>query len=137
LDNLITQGKAEPMIIVMTNGNAELEAGPEESSLGYAVPTTKLPKTMEGSFETHFPEVVKFIDKNYRTKANKKNRAIAGLSMSGFHSLHISKQYPDSSTMSVCSLQPFGQTRMPHQPFIKMQKRSWLRNSQRNQPFIG
>jgi pimeloyl-ACP methyl ester carboxylesterase len=40
-------------------------------------------------------EVVKFIDKHYRTKANKKSRAIAGLSMGGFHSLHISKQYPD------------------------------------------
>ncbi len=95
LDNLIAQGKAEPMIVVMTNGNADLEATPGESSLGYVVPTTRLAKTMEGSFETHFPEVVKFIDKNYRTKANKKNRAIAGLSMGGFHSLHISKQYPD------------------------------------------
>lgn len=95
LDNLIAQGKAEPMIVVMTNGNADLEATPGESSVGFVVPTTKLPKTMEGSFEAHFPEVVKFIDKNYRTKANKKNRAIAGLSMGGFHSLHISKQYPD------------------------------------------
>lgn len=95
LDNLIAQGKAEPMIVVMTNGNADLEAAPGESSLGYMPPTTRLGKTMEGSFETHFPEVVKFVDKNYRTKANKKNRAIAGLSMGGFHSLHISKQYPD------------------------------------------
>ena len=95
LDNLIAQGKAEPMIVVMTNGNADLEAAPGESSLGYMPPTTRLGKTMEGSFESHFPEVVKFIDKNYRTKANKKNRAIAGLSMGGFHSLHISKQYPD------------------------------------------
>ena len=95
LDNLIAQGKAESMILVMTNGNAALEAAPGESSLGYTVPTMQLPKTMEGSFETHFPEVVKFIDKNYRTKANKKNRAIAGLSMGGFHSMHISKQYPD------------------------------------------
>ena len=95
LDNLIAQGKAEPMIVVMTNGNADLEAAPGESSLGYMPPTTRLGKTMEGSFETHFPEVVKFIDKNYRTKTNKKNRAIAGLSMGGFHSLHISKQYPD------------------------------------------
>lgn len=95
LDNLIAQGKAEPMVVVMTNGNADLEAAPGESSLGYMPPTTRLGKTMEGSFETHFPEVVKFIDKNYRTKANKKNRAIAGLSMGGFHSLHISKQYPD------------------------------------------
>ena len=54
-----------------------------------------LPKTMEGSFETAFPDVVKFVDKTYRTKANKKGRAIAGLSMGGYHSLHISKQYPD------------------------------------------
>lgn len=95
MDNLIAQGKAEPMIVVMTNGNAALEAAPGESSLGFAAPSMQLPKTMEGTFETYFPEVVKFIDKNYRTKSNKKNRAIAGLSMGGFHSMHISKQYPD------------------------------------------
>lgn len=95
LDNLIAQGKAEPMIVVMTNGNADLQAAPGESNLGFAAPTLQLPKTMEGSFEQHFPEVVKFIDKNYRTIKAKKARAIAGLSMGGFHSMHISKQYPD------------------------------------------
>lgn len=95
LDNLIAQGKAEPMIVVMTNGNAALQAAPGESSLGFAAPSMQLPKTMEGSFEQHFPEVVKFIDKNYRTIKSKKSRAIAGLSMGGFHSMHISKQYPD------------------------------------------
>ena len=95
MDNLIALGKAEPMIVVMTNGNAIQEAAPGESSLGFVLPTIRLPKTMEGSFETHFPEVVNFIDQNYRTKANKKNRAIAGLSMGGYHSLHISKQYPN------------------------------------------
>ena len=96
LDNLIAQGKAEPMIVVMTNGNAAMEAAPGESSLGWEQqPTFQLPKTMEGSFETHFPEVVKFVEKNYRTKKGKSHRAIAGLSMGGFHSMHISKQYPD------------------------------------------
>lgn len=95
LDNLIARGEAEPMIVVMTNGNAALEAAPGESSLGYTEPTMNLPKTMEGSFETHFPEVVRFIDKNYRTKKDKHHRAIAGLSMGGFHSHHISKQFPD------------------------------------------
>lgn len=95
LDNLIAQGKAKPMIVVMTNGNASQEAAPGESSLGMVTPTMQLPQTMEGSFETAFPDVVKFIDKNYRTVKNKQNRAIAGLSMGGFHSLHISKQYPD------------------------------------------
>lgn len=95
LDNLIAQGKAKPMIVVMTNGNASQEAAPGESSLDMVTPTMQLPQTMEGSFETSFPDVVKFIDKNYHTVNNKQNRAIAGLSMGGFHSLHISKQYPD------------------------------------------
>lgn len=95
LDNLIAQGKASPMIVVMTNGNAAQEAAPGESSLNYYKPTMQLPKTMEGSMEESFPDVVTFIDKNYRTIKNKSGRAIAGLSMGGFHSLHISKQYPD------------------------------------------
>ena len=116
LDNLIAQGKAEPMIMVMTNGNAIQEAAPGESSLGFETPTMQLPKTMEGSFETHFPEVVAFIDKNYRTKANKENRAIAGLSMGGFHSLHISKQYPDMFNyvgLFSAAIMPFGNVSSP------------------------
>ena len=95
LDNLIAQGKAKPMIVVMPNGNASQEAAPGESSRGMVPPTIQLPKTMEGSYEQAFPEIVKFIDKNYRTIKSKSGRAIAGLSMGGFHSLHISKQYPD------------------------------------------
>lgn len=95
LDNLIAQGKAKPMIVVMLNGNASQEAAPGESSRGMVPPTMQLPKTMEGSYEQAFPEIVKFIDKNYRTIKSKSGRAIAGLSMGGFHSLHISKQYPD------------------------------------------
>lgn len=95
MDNLIAQGKAKSMIVVMTNGNVSQEAAPGESSLGFTAPNMNLPQTMEGSFEAAFPEVVKFIDKTYRTQAHKKARAIAGLSMGGFHSLHISKQYPD------------------------------------------
>ena len=95
LDNLIAQGKARPMIVVMPNGNASQEAAPRESSRGMVPPTMQLPKTMEGSYEQAFPEIVKFIDKNYRTIKSKSGRAIAGLSMGGFHSLHISKQYPD------------------------------------------
>ena len=95
LDNLIAQGKAKPMIVVMPNGNVDHEAAPGESSLGLIKPTMQLPKTMEGSMEESFPDIVNFVDKNYRTVKAKSGRAIAGLSMGGFHSLHISKQYPD------------------------------------------
>lgn len=95
LDNLIAQGKAKPMIVAMSNGNVSQEAAPGESSLGLYKPTFQLPQTMEGSMEASFPDIVNFMDNNYRTIKSKSGRAIAGLSMGGFHSLHISKQYPD------------------------------------------
>ena len=95
LDNLIAQGKAKPMIVVFTNGNISQEAAPGENSTGYTRPTMQLPQTMEGTFETAFPEIVKFIDSNYKTIAKKQSRAICGLSMGGFHTLYISLNYPD------------------------------------------
>ncbi len=95
LDNLIASGKAKPMIAVFTNGNISQEAAPLENSMGYNVPTMSLPKTMEGSFESAFPEIVSFIDSRYRTVAKPASRAICGLSMGGFHSLYISANYPD------------------------------------------
>lgn len=95
LDNLIASGKAEPMIVVMPNGNASQEAAPGETSSGLTPPTIRLPKTMDGTFEASFPEIVNFIDANYRTMADKSHRAIAGLSMGGFHSMNISREYPD------------------------------------------
>lgn len=95
LDNLIAEGKAEPMIVVMTNGNISQHAAPGEGPEGMIPVTMGLPKTMEGTFETCFPEIVKFIDKTFRTKAQKKFRAIGGLSMGGFHSGNISRQYPE------------------------------------------
>ena len=95
LDNLIARGEARPMIVVFTNGNISEEAAPLENSTGYTRPTMSLPQTMEGTFETAFPEIVKFIDSRYRTIAKKQSRAICGLSMGGFHTLNISLNYPD------------------------------------------
>jgi enterochelin esterase-like enzyme len=96
LDNLIAQGKATPMIVVMTNGNAVQEAAPGESSLGLYKPIMFLPGSMDGKFEETFPDVIKFVESNYRVKSRKTDRAIAGLSMGGFHSLHISRVYPNT-----------------------------------------
>lgn len=95
LDNMISRGLCEPMIVVMTNGNASQQAAPGETYNGFITPTTNLPRTKDGAFEESFPEIVNFIDKTYRTRTDKKSRAIAGLSMGGFHSFHISKAYPD------------------------------------------
>ena len=95
LDNLIAEGKAEPMIVVMTNGNPSQEAAPGETSQGFIQPGMDVSRMNAGEFETSFPDVVNYVDKHYRTKADKAHRAIAGLSMGGFHSLHTSKLYPD------------------------------------------
>ncbi|MDR2804306.1 MAG: esterase [Dysgonamonadaceae bacterium] len=95
LDNLIAQGKAKPMIVVMTNGNAGQQAAPGEASEGFIKPSFMGATRMDGDFEKAFPDVIKFVESNYRVKTGKANRAIAGLSMGGFHSMHISKQYPD------------------------------------------
>jgi enterochelin esterase family protein len=95
LDNLIAQGKAQPMIVVMTNGNVGQQAAPGESAKGMYKPSFMGDTRMDGDCEKAFPDVIKFVESNYRVKKGKANRAIAGLSMGGFHSMHISKQYPD------------------------------------------
>ncbi|WP_449016820.1 esterase [Prevotella sp.] len=96
MDNLIASGKAKPMIVVMPNGNISQEAAPGETSEGLKVPSLQLPKTMDGNFESAFQDVVNFVEQNYRVKADKAHRAIAGLSMGGFHSLYISINTPNS-----------------------------------------
>lgn len=96
LDNLIAQNKAEPMIVLMPNGNVAQEAAPGESSLGFHKPQFQLPHTMDGKYEETFHEIIRFVESQYRTIPEKKGRAIAGLSMGGFHTLHISRYYPDT-----------------------------------------
>jgi enterochelin esterase family protein len=94
LDNLIAQGKAEPMIVVMPNGNGAQKAVPGEYENSMYKPSFMNPRTMEGSIEVAFPDLVNWIDSHYRTLADKQHRAIAGLSMGGFHSLYISANNP-------------------------------------------
>lgn len=96
LDNLIAQGKAKSMIVVMTNGHTSNSAAPGESSKGFYKPIMMTPDVFSGDMESSFGDVIKFIDLNYRTKSEKSSRAIAGLSMGGFHSLYISANYPNT-----------------------------------------
>ncbi|MFH0841208.1 MAG: alpha/beta hydrolase-fold protein [Bacteroidota bacterium] len=92
LDNLISQGKAKPMIVVMPNGHTAMEAAPGESSLGFYKPGDKEERAdVRGSFESNFREIINFVEKNYRAIPKKEYRAIAGLSMGGAHALNISR----------------------------------------------
>jgi len=96
LDNLMASGKAKPMIVVMPNGNVSQEAAPGEGSRGFYKPQFMVPGTMDGTFEKTFMDILNFMENNYQVKQDKENRAIAGLSMGGFHSLHISRYYPNT-----------------------------------------
>ncbi|GAB3551108.1 alpha/beta hydrolase-fold protein [Spirosoma fluminis] len=96
LDNLIAQGKAKPMIVVMPNGNVAQQAAPGEGNEGFVKPSFALPQTMDGKFEATFEDIITFIESNYRIKATKANRAIAGLSMGGYHTAYISQNYPNT-----------------------------------------
>jgi enterochelin esterase family protein len=96
LDNLIHQGKATPLIVVMPNGHLHLEAAPGESSRGYYKPEHQRSGGPSLSFEESFPEIIAFIDANYRSIPDKAHRAIAGLSMGGYHAAGISRMYENT-----------------------------------------
>lgn len=98
LDNMIAEGKCEPMIVVMPNGNVELAAAPGEDPENPDVkPKANNMTSMMGNIESVFvDEVVNYIDKNYRTISDKEHRAIAGLSLGGLHTLFISLNNPQT-----------------------------------------
>jgi enterochelin esterase family protein len=95
LDNLIASGNAVPMIVVMPNGHTDTPAAPGMGPDNNEQPTFAHKQWMEGTFEKSFNDIVNWVDNNYRTRAAKRYRAIAGLSMGGYHSLYISANQPD------------------------------------------
>ena len=95
LDNLIAEGKAEPMIVVMPNGHTDTPAAPGMGPDNNEQPSFAHKQWMEGTFEQSFNDIVTWVDNNYRTRPTKRYRAIAGLSMGGYHSLYISANQPD------------------------------------------
>jgi len=83
MDNLIAQGKATPMIVVMPNAYWN-----ELASLDAAGPRTAPPPGVGGSsqeFEPHekaiVGDIIPFVEAHYRTRSGRENRALAGLSM--------------------------------------------------------
>ena len=79
LDSLITNELCKPMIVVMPNGYLE-QTGK------YYDPESRL--WMESTFEENFSQLIAWTEAHYRTINDKQHRAIAGLSMGGFHTMH-------------------------------------------------
>ncbi|MDE6794880.1 MAG: esterase [Muribaculaceae bacterium] len=78
MDNLIAEGKAKPMIVVMDNGNIEVFKPLPGESMADAH------KRFGGQFpDILINDIIPHIEKNYRTLTDRDNRAMAGLSWGG------------------------------------------------------
>lgn len=103
MDNLIAEGKAKPMIVVMDNGGGNAfnmrprtpAAGTTPTQPG-AAPVTPRPAGGMGMMpggsnfaDIMIKELIPFIDANFRTLSDRENRAMAGLSMGGMQTSQI------------------------------------------------
>ena len=96
LDNLIAEGKAVPMIVVMPNGNPTCNAAPGWWHEGMYTPDGNAfnQRGAKASMEESFMDIVNFVDNNYKTIRKRSARAVTGLSMGGGHTFGISRLYP-------------------------------------------
>jgi enterochelin esterase-like enzyme len=89
-DNLIAQGKAVPMIIVMPYGNVR-------------------PKPMSDFTPNVINDVIPFIEENYPVYTDSNHRAVAGFSVGGGQTLNIGLTNTDKFAY-ICSYAPYTAT---------------------------
>jgi enterochelin esterase family protein len=91
LDNLLAAKKAVPMIVVMPNGSL-----PRPSTVPGAAPDPAAMAAFQDRFTSELlQDIVPVIEKNYRVRTGRENRAIAGLSMGGGQTLRVVTTNPD------------------------------------------
>ena len=73
-DNLIAEGKMVPMLIAMPNNQVVHRTDPKHTEKTFPLFEDELKK-----------QIIPFMDKTYSTRADRKGRALAGLSMGGRH----------------------------------------------------
>ena len=93
MDNLISQGKAKPMIVVMPNGNPGQAAAFTDA---FVNPSVSAPYDMGlGLFEESMvKDIIPYVESHYRVVADRDHRALAGLSMGGMQTLTLTGNYP-------------------------------------------
>ena len=99
MDNLIAAREAKPMIVVMAYGYA-LRAGQSLDDLtGKPFGSPEMRKAMQDMASTFEDDVtqalIPFVDKTFRTLADRDHRAMAGLSMGGMQTFHITLRHLD------------------------------------------
>lgn len=99
LDNLIAAGKAKPMLVVMANGYARRAGQPVPDFRGRAFGSPEMRKAMQdmmSAFEDDVTQaLIPFIDSTFRTIPDREHRAMAGLSMGGMQTFHVTFNHLD------------------------------------------
>jgi len=100
LDNLIAEGKARPMIMVMPD------------TRGLASPNPPEPGTDDRCTQEYLQAIIPYVEGHYRTKPGREHRALAGLSMGGFVVMNTGLSHLDTfSELYVYSSGYFDQQR--------------------------
>lgn len=81
MDNLIAEGKAVPMIVVMDCGYTD--------TMDPATGAIKRSTDAGSLGEIYFKDIIPMVEKNYRARTDRESRAMAGLSMGGFQTMNI------------------------------------------------
>jgi alpha-L-arabinofuranosidase/enterochelin esterase-like enzyme len=89
LDNLIADGKAVPMIIVMPNGRAQKDDRAGPNAMATAPAFAKFERDL-------LDDVIPAIESRYSVQADREHRALAGLSMGGGQSLNFGLSHLDT-----------------------------------------
>ena len=93
LDNLIAAGSAKPMIVVMGYGYARRAGVPPPDLTGRPFGSPEAIKAMQemtAAFGDDLTQVlIPYIDRNFRTIADREHRAMAGLSMGGMQTFQV------------------------------------------------
>ena len=85
MDNLIASGECEPMIVVMESGDVEVGFAPrrgkdvEQQRMQYGA----------SFYEVMFNDLIPMVEKTFRCKTGRENRAMAGLSWGGFQTFNV------------------------------------------------
>ena len=79
MDNAIASGEAVPMIVVMESGDIKAPFGPGQSRDQYG----------NSFYPVLLNDLIPYIDANFRTKTDRDNRAMAGLSWGGHQTFDV------------------------------------------------
>jgi enterochelin esterase-like enzyme len=99
LDNLLAEGKIQPMLVVMPNGSLPLPPDLPRRAPGGGVPpelASALEENQRKFVRMLMQEVVPEIERSFRVRSEREHRAIAGLSMGGGQTVEVVSTHPDA-----------------------------------------